>query len=217
MRLFSRLTMICAATALVVPSVARAGDPPVGVHAFAAIDFNQFAASNTFRAIFNSATIPGYGGGADITGLWRQLFLRVAFTRLTKDGTRVFVDNSQVFKLNEPAKLSMTPIELGGGWRFATGSRFTPYAGGGALITKYRVTYTLSPDLNESQSFNGGVVFGGVDVGITKILTVGGEAQYRALPNALKSDLTSSAANAFGEKNLGGLTGRITFGVRFGK
>jgi len=219
MRLFSRLTMILATAALAVPSAVRAGDPPVGVHAFAAIDFNQFAASNTFRAIFGSSTIPGYGGGADITDVWSHLFVRVAVTHLTKDGTRVFVDNSQVFKLNEPAKLSMTPIELGAGWRFPTGrrSRFTPYAGGGALFAKYSVTYTQSPDLNESESFTGGLVFGGVEVAITRVLTVGGEAQYRALPNALKSDLTSSAANAFGEKNLGGFTGRITFGVKFGK
>src|SRR5262249_29702145 len=105
MRLFTRLTLIFAAAALAVPSSVRAGEPPVGVHAFAAIDFNQFAASNTFRAIFGSATIPGYGGGADITDLWQHIFLRVAVTHLTKNGTRVFVDNSQVFKLNQPAKL----------------------------------------------------------------------------------------------------------------
>src|SRR5713226_6520770 len=135
MRLFSRLTIIFAAAALAVPSVVHAGGPPVGVHAFAAIDFNQFAASNTFRAIFASATIPGYGGGADVTDVWSHLFFRVAVTHLTKNGTRVFVDNSQVFKLNEPVKLSMTPIEVGAGWRFPMGrrSRVTSYGGGGAL------------------------------------------------------------------------------------
>jgi len=217
MRLISRAIPYVAAAVLVFPAVARAGDPPIGAKAFAAIDFNSFSASHTFNAIFGSTQIPGYGGGVDVTGLWSNLFFRFAVTSAKKTGTRVFVDNSQVFKLNQPAKLSLTPIEIGAGWRFAGKSKLTPYAGGGAIYEPYKVTYTQSSDLDESQSFTGGVVFGGVDYAMTKVLNVGGEAQYRTLPNALKSDLSSSVAHVFHETNLGGFTGRITFGVKFGK
>ena len=105
MRLFSRLTVMFAAAALAVPSVARAGDPPIGLQAFAAIDFNHFAASKTYNAIFGSSSIPGYGGGADITNIWKQVFIRVAVTRVSKTGSRVFVDSGQVYQLNQPAQL----------------------------------------------------------------------------------------------------------------
>lgn len=219
MRLLSRLTLIVAAAALAVPTVVRAGEPPIGAQAFAAIDFNAFAASKTYKAIFGSSSIPGFGGGADITGIWRNLFVRVAVTRISKTGSRVFVNGSDVFPLNgQPAKLTLTPIEIGAGWRFQIkNSKLTPYLGGGALIEPYRVDYPTSPDLNESETFTGGNIFGGVQYAITKVLVVGGDAQFRILPNALKSDLASSAANAYNETDGGGFTGRITIGVKFGK
>ena len=218
MRLFSRLTVMFAAAALAVPSVARAGDPPIGVQAFAAIDFNHFAASKTYDAIFGSSSIPGYGGGADITNVWRQVFIRVAVTRVSKTGSRVFVDSGQVYQLNQPAQLTLTPIEIGAGWRFVLKDpRLSPYAGGGVLIEPYNVVYSESTDLNESETFKGGVFFGGVDFAITKVLFVGGEAQFRTLPNALQSALASSAANAFNETDGGGFTLRLLVGVKFGK
>jgi hypothetical protein len=218
MRLLSRLTVMFAAAALAVPSVARAGDPPIGLQAFAAIDFNHFAASKTYNAIFGSSSIPGYGGGADITNIWKQVFIRVAVTRVSKTGSRVFVDSGQVYQLNQPAQLTLTPIEIGAGWRFVMKDRrLSPYAGGGVLIEPYSVVYSESTDLNESETFKGGVFFGGVDFAITKVLFVGGEAQLRTLPNALQSALASSAANAFNETHGGGFTLRLLVGVKFGK
>ena len=203
----------------------------IGAVVFAAIDLNVFAASKTYQAVFGSSTIPGYGGGADITGLWRDLFVRAAVTRVTKTGSRVFVNGPDVFPLNnEPAKLTLTPIEIGAGWRFtlkpskpsktsrvSKPSRLTPYVGAAALIEPYKVDYPTSPDLNESQTFFGGNFFGGVQYAITKVLIVGGEAQYRLLPNALKSDLASSVANVYNESQGGGFTARVTIGVKLGK
>lgn len=217
MRFFSRLTVMVALAVLAVPSIARAGGP-IGAQAFAAIDFNAFSASKTYKAIFGSSTIPGYGGGADVTGLWKNLFIRFDVTSISKTGSRVFVDSGQVFTLNEPAKLTLRPIQIGAGWRFVTKDmKFTPYVGGAALIALYKVDYSLSPDLNESQTFTGGTIFGGVDYAITKIVFVGGEAQFRILSNALQSSLASSAANAFGETAGGSFTGRVVVGVKFGK
>jgi hypothetical protein len=95
--------------------------------------------------------------------------------------------------------------------------KLTPYVGGGAFIEPYRVDYPTSPDLNESETFFGGVFFGGVHYAITKVLVIGGEGQFRLLPNALKSDLATSVANAYNETQGGGVTGRITIGVKFGK
>jgi hypothetical protein len=201
-------------------ALAHPGGPPLGAQAFAAIDFNAFAASKTFNAVFGSSVILGYGGGVDITSVWKDLFVRVAVTRISKTGSRVFVNGSDVFPLNgQPAKLSMTPIEAGAGWRYRLKKHrmLTPYIGGAALIVPYRVDYPTSTDLNESETFTGGEFFGGVQYAITKVLVLGGEGQYRLLPNALQSNLASSAAAAFNETQGGGFTGRVTIGVKFGK
>lgn len=217
MRFVTRLSLIFAAASLAVPVTAHAG--PIGLQAFAAIDFNVFSASKTYNAIFGSSTIPGYGGGADVTGLWKNLFVRVDFTNISKSGSRVFIDTGgQIFNLNQPAKLTERPIQVGAGWRFVMkNAKYAPYLGGGLLIESYKVEYSLSPDLNESETFTGGTIFGGVDYSITKILFVGGEAQYRFLPNALQSSLASSAAHFYNETNGGGFTGRIVIGVKLGK
>ena len=112
----------------------------------------------------------------------------------------------------------MTPIEVGAGWRIRLkNAKLTPYIGGAAVVESYKVDYSTSPDLNESETFTGGNVFGGLQYAITKVLFVGGEAQFRILPNALTSDLASSVANTYNEKQGGGFTGRVTIGVRFGK
>ena len=209
------------------PAPAQAGGAPLRVQAFAAIDLNVFTASKTFKALFDSSTLPGYGGGVDVENVWSRLFVRVAVTQISKTGSRVFVTASDVFKLNEPAKLTLTPIEIGAGWRFqlrppkrarsSNVSKLAPYIGGAALIESYKVDYSTSPDLNESETFKGGEVFGGVQYAVTKVLIVGGEAQYRLLPDALKTDLASSVASTYNEKQGGGFTGRITIGVRLGK
>jgi hypothetical protein len=111
----------------------------------------------------------------------------------------------------------MTPIEIGGGWRFAgkRPSRFAPYAGGAALIVPYKETSAFGDAAdNVSQSFTGAAVFAGVEASVTRSITVGGEAQFRAIPNALG---TAGASQAYNETDLGGVTARVTIGVKLGR
>jgi len=212
--------------AIGAPAVARAEDgssqtpyaakKSIGVHIFGAVDSNTMAASQTFKAVLGSSQLTAFGGGVDVTNVWKGLFVRVAGTHVTKDGTRVFADNNQAFPLNIRDTVSYTPFEAGVGWRFAVKPpRLSPYLGGAAVIAQFKETSDFAdPGDNVSQSSTGGEIFGGVDFTVYRCFVVGGEAQYRSLPNALGK---GGASKAFGDTDLGGFTARVTVGASFGK
>jgi hypothetical protein len=224
MRRFLHLAVLSAV--ICAPAAARAEDgssqkpyapkKTIGVHVFAIADSNAMAASQTFKAVLGSSQLTALGGGVDVTHLWKGLFVRVAGTHVTKDGTRVFADNGQAFPLNIRDTVSYTPFEAGVGWRFAVKSkRLSPYLGGTAVIARFKETSDFAdPGENVSQSSTGGEAFGGVDFTVYKCIVVGGEAQYRSLPNALGK---GGASKAFDDTDLGGFTARVTIGVSFGK
>ena len=216
------LRLVCvAALVLAVPGAARAGQnaqptapSPIGLRAYAIVDLDALAAKESFDAVLGASQLTAFGGGADVVDIWKHLFARVAVTRTQKKGSRVFVSGSQVFPLGIPLTVTMTPIEVGGGWRFASkaGSRFTPYAGAAFLSMGYTETSTFADAAdNTSERFMGQDVFGGVDVGIVKWLAASAEVQYRHVPNAIGA---GGVSQDFGESDLGGVTLRVTIGIR---
>jgi len=222
---FLLITLTCACVTLSSSLVraeegqaAAAPAPPssVGLHAYAAIDGNTMAASRSFEAVLGSATLPGYGAGVDVTDLWKHLFVRVAVTHATKEGTRAIFTGTEAVSLGIPLTVSMTPIEIGGGWRFVPSrGRIVPYVGGAAVLLSYKETSQLAdPSENVSESFAGYEAFGGAEFGITKWLVASGEAQYRGVPNAIGD---AGLSQAFNETNLGGFTVRFTIGIRTGR
>lgn len=187
----------------------------IGVRAFGAVDINTMAASDSFQAVFDTSTLPAYGAGVDVTGLWKNLFARVAVTRAAKTGERAVVFNGRVFPIGVPLDMTMTPIEVGAGWRFplSPNGRLTPYGGAGALLMRYTEESPFEASGEDVDiSKTGFVVFGGLDVAITRQFFVGGEAQYRSVPDAIGE---GGVSQDFGEDDLGGVTVRIAFGVRF--
>jgi len=223
MRLLFRF-VLAGALSLAFPLTAAAqGNAPrrssIPLRAYAAIDLDLFNATKTFDATLGTSHLPAYGGGADLE-IWKHVFVRAAATHLTKKGSRVFVDGGTASSLNIPLTVSMTPVELGGGWRFVSSkrgmaSRLTPFVGGAAVIMQYKET-SKSADASEntSKSYKGGAVFGGLDVGVYKWIDVGGEVGYRFVPNAIG---LGGASKEFNEKDLGGLTVRLTIGIRIGR
>src|SRR5262249_28930253 len=151
---------------------------------------------------------------ADVVDLWKHLFARVAVTHASKSGTRAAFTGTDVVPLGIPLKVSMTPLEISGGWRFSgePAPRLTPYAGGGLLILSYKETSDFADaSENVSDTFTGFNVFGGVEFSITKWLAAAGEVQYRSVPNAIGD---AGLSQAFDETNLGGTTVRVTVGIR---
>ena len=107
----------------------------------------------------------------------------------------------------------MTPIEAGGGWRFAskTGSRFTPYAGAAFLSMGYTETSDFADaGDNTSERFTGQDLFGGVDIGIVKWLAASAEVQYRRVPNAIGA---GGVSKDFGENPISAASPRASRSV----
>ena len=216
-----RLACAAAAIAIVLPSAAHAGQAappkapsPIGLRAYAIVDLDALRAKDSFDAVFGTSQLTAFGGGVEVVDIWKHLFARVAATRARKTGSRVFVSGSEVFPLGIPLTMTMTPIEAGGGWRFAskTGSRFTPYAGAAFLSMGYTETSDFAgAGENTSERFSGQDLFGGVDIGIVKWVSASAEVQYRRVPNAIGA---GGVSQDFGEDDLGGFTLRVTFGIR---
>jgi hypothetical protein len=201
---------LCSSSASAQPPAPPKKGSSVGIHAFATIDANSIAATDSFEAVFGTSMLTAAGGGAEVVDLWKHLFLRIAASHAKKTGSRVFVSSGEVFDLGIPLTVTMTPVEGGGGWRFASRSRFTPYVGGAFISLGYKETSDFAgSDDNVDERFKGGAVFGGVDVKIWKGLVAGGEAQFRSIPTP---DASRGVMKEFGEKDLGGFTARLTIG-----
>jgi len=187
---------------------------PVGFRLFGLVDANFMAAKNTFDATVGSSMLVGFGGGADITNLWRGLFVRGGVSFMSADGERVAIAGDEVFPLGIDLNVSMTPIEIGAGWRVPTGRRqqVTPYIGGGLLLLGYSESGEFSSTGDDSdESFTGYFVMGGIDFSVGRRFSVGFEGQYRIVPNAIGD---GGVSEVFGEDNLGGFTFRAMFGIR---
>jgi hypothetical protein len=224
MRSTLRLVCVAAAAVLALPGAARAqtrrpaAPSPIGLRAYAIVDLDAVAATQSFNAVLGTSQLPAFGGGVEVVDIWKHLFARVAVTRARKTGSRVFVSGSDVFPLGIPLTITMTPVEAGLGWRVPlkskskSVSRITPYVGAAFVSMGYTETSTFGdPADNTSARFKGEDVFGGLEIGLAKWLTASGEAQYRRVPNALSA---GGVSKDFGENDLGGFTARITIGVR---
>jgi hypothetical protein len=197
-------------------SVRRPGPKPKrGVDFYGAADFDSLAASQSFNAVLNKHKLWGYGAGLDVTNVWKRVFARVAVSYTSQVGSRAFVANGTVFSLHIPLTVVMAPVEIATGWRFAPigkRGRYSVYVGGGLLLLRYDETsqFATSGD-NVAKSLYGVTALGGMDVGITKHLIAGVEAQYRHVSSGAG---VGGLSADFGEHDLGGFTARILFGLR---
>jgi opacity protein-like surface antigen len=198
--------------------------PRRSTRASAFVDLGQtsFTAKDSFEAILDSSSGPFFGGGGQVN-LPLNLFARVDVTRFKKDGERAFVSNGQVFKLGIPTTITMTPIEVTGGYRrelafgrrnsrTGQGFKLIPFAGGGAGVVQYKETAGFAqPGDDVDESFTSYHFLGGVEVPLWKFLGVGVEYHHRWVPDALG---TGGVSEQFNETDLGG--GTFRFRVMFG-
>ncbi len=193
------------------PVFAQTTGEGIGGRVFGWGDWQQMTAKKSFDAVTGSSSLSGAGGGAEVHRVWRGVFVRAAASRLKAEGERVFVFDGTVFPLGIPMDITMTPLELGAGWRFRpVGGRLVPYVGGGALWVRYEESSegdTGSEGVNET--YPGAVLFGGVDVSVWRFVSAGAEVAWRT---ATVKD-PGGALAAFGEKNLGGISVRVMVSI----
>jgi hypothetical protein len=194
------------------PRVRPPSPPAASVRAYLVFDSTFMAASETFKAITDSSSITAVGAGGDVR-VWNGAFLRVAGSHASRSGQRAIVFDGQSAKTGVPLKLTITPLEIGGGWQIVRGVRrpLTIAIGGGLLRMHYAETSDLAAaGDNISRTFTGSQLFGGVSIPLFGPVIAGGEVQYRSLPNAIGA---GGVSKGFGETNLGGVTLRVLVGI----
>jgi hypothetical protein len=208
-------------------SARRAPAPPsptgrsMRVAAFVTAGLFTATAKRSFDAILDKHAGRDIGAGAQIAwqrGRLRGVFAEVDVSRFEETGERVFIDRGEVFKLGIPLTITMTPIEVTGGYRVAPvrrrGGRVSvlpvAYFAGGGVGT---LTYQESDDDGDvSERFTTYHVMGGADATLWKGLLVGGEVRYRWVPDGLGA---GGVSDEFNETDLGGFTVRGRIGFAF--
>ena len=127
------------------------------------------------------------------------------------DGERAFVFNDEVFQLGIPLKITMTPIDVVGGWRIGVGGRhpYATYLGAGVTSVTYKETADFAgagDDVDERRT--GFVALLGVEVSVSKWIHVRGEGRYRRVTDILG---VGGVSAAFEEDQLGGFGGGVKF------
>jgi opacity protein-like surface antigen len=171
-----------------------------------------FNARNSFETILGSAFGPMYGGGVQY-GFSNGTFVQASVGRFRKTGARAIVSGSQVFRLQSPDEITVTPLQFSVGYRDFRATRIVPYVAGGMgwhMLKEESSTLQGSDDVNGEHL--GYHILGGVEYPLGSWMSLGGEVQWSAVPGVLGK---SGVSAAFDEKDMGEATFR--FRVNFGR
>jgi len=186
----------------------------VEIGGYAMLGLVNFTARDSFDAILGESSGPMFGGGARIGLPFGGLFVDVGAWRYHAEGERAFVSGDTIFPLGIPTEVTVTPLELSGGWRFKIRKlpKLTPYGAGGFTVMSYQETSEFATGTEDTdETFTGFHVFGGAEYKLTRWFGVAGEASWSTVPDAIGE---SGVSEAFNETDLGGTTLRfkITIG-----
>ena len=203
-----------AAILLMSATSARAQIAGFTLRGFGDIGATTFTADQSFDAILGSATGKVFGGGVEVV-LPSRLFASVRASRFRESGERVFLFDGMQFDLGISTTITVTPVQLSGGYRFRpfrrvrVFRRIVPYAAAGMGWYGFTETSQFATDQERvADRFTGFHILGGGEVALRRWLAVGGELQWATVPGAI-GDNANSVAHEFNENNLGGTTWRF--------
>jgi opacity protein-like surface antigen len=185
----------------------RSRRDPLAVRGFGSFAFDKETARESFAAVLGSDSIRSFGGGVQVTNLVGGLFAEASFERSSDTGERVFVFGENVYGLGIPLRITQTPFDVAGGWRFAASERFKPYVGAGVTFMRYEETSDLpeaDDDLDARET--GYMAFAGLEIRAARWVHIRGEGRYRHIDNLLGA---GGASGEFGETTLGGIGGSL--------
>lgn len=169
-----------------------------------------FTARDSFETITDKTFGLFHGGGAQVV-LPNGAFFQVSTERYRKTGSRALVSGSQLFLLDIPAEITVTPIFVTAGYRAPEG-RYVPYLGGGVGWHALREDAPTLAGASTSQDKIGYHLLGGVELPVTRWFGLAGEVQWTAVPKALGETGVSAL---FDEDDLGGTSFRLKILVGF--
>ena len=195
------------ALVLLVAAPAFAQFHGIDAHPFLLATDQRFAAQTTFNAVFGSAAESFWGGGVDVV-IRRKYYVDLAISRMSKTGQRAFINNGQAFSLGIPVRVTLTPVELTGGYRFRfRNSRIVPYAGAGIGTYSYRETSDFAAaGENVDVSHAGFVMTAGAEFRVSRWVAIAGDAQYTKIPDIYGQ---AGISKDVSENSLGGVAARL--------
>ncbi|HEY2904879.1 MAG TPA: hypothetical protein VGJ29_03205 [Vicinamibacterales bacterium] len=197
---------------LILALAAPARAQSVSYRPFFVVAGEQLAAKSSFDAIFGQSFEPFLGGGVSVAlrdGIW----VDVSISRFQKTGQRAFDNNGQTFQLGIPLTVTVTPIEVSGGYRFRTSPRLWTYVGGGVGSYGYEESSSdATASDNISSRHIGYLVVGGVEGRVQKWISLAGDVQFTRVSGILGASGISKDLN---ENDLGGIA--VRFKVLVGK
>ena len=173
----------------------------------------NFTAKESFDAIIGDPAGPLLGGGAHVGLPFGGLFVEVGGWKFNDDGERAFVSNGQIVSLGIPVEITLTPIEISGGWRFRFNKipRLLPYAAGGFSSYGYKETSQFAATTEDlEERFNGYHILGGAEVKLLRWLGIAGEVAWTTIPDSIGE---AGVSEAFNETDLGGTSFRLKITV----
>lgn len=193
---------------LLASTPAHAQTRPVTFRGFGDVGASTFTAEQSFKAILGSRSGIVLGGGVEAV-LPQRVFVAVRASHFRKTGERVSIVNGEQFGLGIPATITLTPVEVTGGFRFDVASRLVPYAGAGVGWHRFRESSQFAEDTENVDRRNTGFhVVGGAEVRLTRWIGAAGEVQWATVPDAIGDD-RNSVSHEFNESDLGGVTLRL--------
>jgi len=194
----------------------------LGIEAFGGASVSWPTAADSFDAAGLESRQTHFGGGARVTGIWRDLFGEVAVTRWSDTGERVFIDSTgERFPLGIPLSVKATYVDLSAGWKVPAVTRsgrtsLLSYFGAGAGVVLYEESSPFAEageDVDtRATSYH---AFLGVEVPIVRWLAVAVDGRYRYVPDVLGAGGISAAVGD--DDSLGGMQMSVSLRVGFGR
>jgi len=218
-RLVPALLLILLSLAAPAPLAAQttAGAyPAFAPRAFVMFSQQQFAAKETFEAIFGESTGSFRGGGVDVV-IARNIFAEIGFARFEQTGERVFPcvpavppPGSEVkcpFRLGIPLTAKIRSVEFVAGYRVTAWRRVLPYGGIGVGSHRYQESSEFAAAGDDvSVSASGLVLAGGVEVRLARFIGVTVDVRRSTIEEIIGS---GGISKEFGENDLGGTAARF--------
>lgn len=203
------------------PAPRRRGGIAITPRVSGLVGFQSFTATESFDAVLGTSSGAVYGGSAGVL-IGRNVFVDVQVTRWRAEGSRVFISaQGEQFDLDIPTTVTVTPIDISAGWRFAgeprlgaSGTprfRVVPFAGAGVGIQRYKETSEFADSQDDVDESHGSYhVLAGVELPFTSHVGAQVDVLYRWVPDAIGS---SGVSDYFDETDLGGA--QIRFKVAY--
>lgn len=182
------------------PAISQSGWR-IGVQGFGSAALSFPVASDSFTAADLETRPFEAGAGAQVTNIWRSLFVQVAFSRWDDAGERAFVDSEgNRFGLGIPLSVEATHLDVTAGWRVEqlrgslAARRLVPYVGAGIGILQYEESSPFAlPGEDIDDRFTTYHAMAGAEYWVLKWLAVAGDVRYRLIRDVLGSGGVSGA------------------------